>query len=138
VKTESIVDVVVIDANAHLADLLAARLTACNSTALPFYSGSDGLHAVKGLRPKVVITEIMLDDMSGFEVLRAVRRVDSDYRPWMASMTKFDGAYFDQVDQDAKFDYEFFKPLSVQAFAILLKLVGNSVVNGRATAPLMN
>jgi two-component system OmpR family response regulator len=65
--------VLIIDEDSKVVDLLAATLAYQGFTVLGAASGPDGLERARTLRPDVVLLEVALPGMDGFEVLRQLR-----------------------------------------------------------------
>jgi CheY-like chemotaxis protein len=65
--------VLVIDDNVDAADMLADLITALDGTVATAYSGSDGLRRAAEFRPDVVLLDIGMPDMDGYETCRRLR-----------------------------------------------------------------
>ncbi len=67
------VKVLVVDDDQHLVPLLRAMLRAESCTLLPAYDGQQGLTLARSERPDVILLDLLMPGMSGFEVLEALR-----------------------------------------------------------------
>ena len=65
--------VLVIDDNVDAADTLAALVVALGGQALTAYNGSDGLKCAEEFRPDVVLLDIGMPEMDGYETCRLLR-----------------------------------------------------------------
>jgi DNA-binding response OmpR family regulator len=65
--------ILVIDDDAAMTDLLKLLLEPASSAILTANSGPEGIHLVKTEHPDVVILDLMMPDMSGWQVSKVVR-----------------------------------------------------------------
>ena len=65
--------VLTIDDDPAITELLSALLSASNFDVLVANSGSDGLRMIKENSPRLVILDLMMPDMDGWQVCKAVR-----------------------------------------------------------------
>jgi DNA-binding response OmpR family regulator len=63
-------------------EFLAENLRADDYTVLTAASGSEAIDALGAARPDVVLLDVVLPDMSGYDVCRRVRQGDSVNDPW--------------------------------------------------------
>jgi CheY-like chemotaxis protein len=66
-----LVRVLVVDDNAKAVELLAMALEAEGYGVLRAYGGAEAIEAVRSARPDLVILDLMMPEVSGFEVARA-------------------------------------------------------------------
>ncbi|MCX5815386.1 MAG: polysaccharide biosynthesis protein [Proteobacteria bacterium] len=66
--------ILVIDDEREIADMLATYLDAAGYSTCTAYSGTEGLSAIVNERFDVVITDLMLSDMRGTQILEAVKK----------------------------------------------------------------
>jgi CheY-like chemotaxis protein len=114
--------VLVVDDNQVTADSLALILQLSGHDARVAYSGSDALEVASAFRPDVVLMDIGLPAMDGFEVARQLRaRVETEH----VILVAVTGCGQDDVRQKGKevgFDYHLLKPLDLDALLALLSV----------------
>lgn len=66
--------VLIVDDDKKITDLLKAYFTKENFTVLTAYDGQDALISVKAHKPDIVILDLMLPVLDGFEVLKRMRK----------------------------------------------------------------
>lgn len=103
--------VVVVDDVQDYADGLAMLLRAQGCDAQAFYSGEALLEEVGRLRPHVVLLDLGLSGMKGYEVAERLRGDDTAAGAWLVAVTGFgdDGAA--QKAKAAGFDHRLVKPV---------------------------
>ncbi|MNK84396.1 Aerobic respiration control sensor protein ArcB [compost metagenome] len=65
--------ILIVDDSADSADSMAELLTVLGHEARPAYSGTQALELVRGFAPDVVLLDLEMPDMNGFEVLAVLR-----------------------------------------------------------------
>jgi two-component system, OmpR family, response regulator ResD len=65
--------ILVIDDDAAMTDLLKLLLEPTSSTVLTANDASEGIGLVKELSPDIIIVDLMMPDMNGWEVCRTIR-----------------------------------------------------------------
>jgi signal transduction histidine kinase/ActR/RegA family two-component response regulator len=68
------IKVVAVDDNADARKLLEVILQGSNAEAIVVSSGQEGLHAIRNLRPDILICDLAMPEMDGYEVLETLRR----------------------------------------------------------------
>lgn len=81
--------VVVIDDNEDAADTLAALVAALGAEAATAYSGPDGLRRVADLRPDIVLLDIGMPDLDGYETCRRLRAEPFGQSAYIVALTGF-------------------------------------------------
>ena len=72
--------VLVVDDNVKAVELLAVALEWAGYRVLRAYGGAEGINLAKSNRPDVVILDLMMPEVSGFEVARALRECEHTAR----------------------------------------------------------
>jgi len=89
------------------------------------YKGRDALDAMGDFDPHIVLIDLALPDMSGWEVARRIRASYGDERHKLVSIT---GRYKQGSDrvlgQMAGFDHQLMKPCDPQSLIALLEKIG--------------
>jgi two-component system, OmpR family, response regulator ResD len=65
--------ILVIDDDAAMTDLLKLLLEPTSSTVLTANDASEGIGLVKEISPDIIIVDLMMPDMNGWEVCRTIR-----------------------------------------------------------------
>jgi len=71
-------DVLVVDDDRNLADALRARLSHAGFQVVVAHNGSEGVQLFHRFRPRVVLLDASMPDMSGFEVCQHIRAGDPE------------------------------------------------------------
>ncbi|WP_175108473.1 response regulator [Pararobbsia alpina] len=79
--------VLFVDDNQDLADILAELAFQMGHEARAAYNGSAGLQAAREEQPDVVFLDLGLPDMTGIEVLRALRNAEGTDRALIYALT---------------------------------------------------
>ena len=71
--------ILVVDDEVNIVKLLESRLTANGYTVISAYNGREALDKVKQEKTDLIILDLMLPDIDGYEVLRLLR-LEEDYK----------------------------------------------------------
>ena len=111
--------VVVVDDNLDGAESLAELLSVVGHQVQVAHDGPTGIATITAYRPDVVLLDIGLPGMDGFEVARQLRR-NPDLRTVLIAISGY-GRDEDFVrSREAGFDHHFVKPVEFKALLILL------------------
>lgn len=66
--------VLVIDADAELANLMADRFILDGHEAFAAYGGAEGIQSAMNLRPDIVVIDLLLPEFDGFTVAKSLRQ----------------------------------------------------------------
>lgn len=122
--------ILVVDDNKDAADTLSQLLASMNQDVCTVYDGSAAIAAARTFQPQVVLLDIGMPGMSGYEVARALRSEKSLTKPVFVAVTGW-GQDADKTQAiDAGFHHHFVKPMSE---AILRGLIRESAVDGQST-----
>jgi PAS domain S-box-containing protein len=107
--------VLVVDDNADGADSLVALLEALGHATWVARDGPQGLQLALDVRPDLVLLDIGLPGMSGYEVARAIRKSQGVRQIVLIALTGW-GAQSDQAQShEAGFDQHLTKPVSLES-----------------------
>lgn len=121
--------VLVVDDNHDMADTAAALLIASGHDARTAYDGSSAVRIASEYLPDVVLLDIGLPGMSGYDVARELRRSEQRHPLLLVAITGY-GQETDRVrSREAGFDHHLVKPLEP---AMLEKLVESIAVPASA------
>jgi PAS domain S-box-containing protein len=107
--------VLVVDDNADAADSLVALLEMLGHTTWVARDGPQGLHLALDVRPDLVLLDIGLPGMSGYEVARAIRHSQGVRQIVLIALTGWGAQSDQQQSHDAGFDQHLTKPVSLEA-----------------------
>ncbi len=112
--------VLVIEDNADAAAAVELALSAAGHEVTLASSGEEGVSRAVAIRPRVVLSDIRLPGMTGYEVARALRRERVLDATYLVAVTGF-GQEEDRVlARDAGFDGHLTKPVDAEALERLL------------------
>lgn len=117
--------VLLVDDNRYLAELLAVLLRSAGHHVQVAYDGLAALECVRAYRPEVVLLDIHLPGISGYEVASRLRAREDTKHLFLAALTG-DGLKdgFDQ-SRETDFDCHLAKPLEPRVLRRLLASVAN-------------
>ncbi|MFS2078819.1 response regulator [Telluria sp. Tellsp131] len=107
--------VLVVDDNADAADSLVALLDALGHTTSVARDGPEGLRLALEAQPDLVLLDIGLPGMSGYEVARAIRRNQGVRQIVLIALTGWGAQSDQQQSHEAGFDQHLTKPVSLEA-----------------------
>jgi CheY-like chemotaxis protein len=112
--------VLVVDDNADTAETLAMLMRHDGHEVLTANDGVSALEATDSFRPEVVLLDIGLPRMDGYEVARRLRAKDCGADLFLAAITGYDQAEDHVRSQQAGFDHHLVKPVRLAALRQLL------------------
>jgi CheY-like chemotaxis protein len=115
------VRVLVVDDNEDAAEMCATLLELAGHDVRRAYNGRSALALANAFRPRVVLLDIGLPDIDGYEVARALRRA-----PWAAGILLIAVSGWGQEQDkqralEAGFDHHLTKPIDLSALERVLK-----------------
>jgi two-component system OmpR family response regulator len=122
--------IVVIDDDPDVTDLTCELLTRMGHQALAAYDGAGGLAVVESFQPDVVLLDLALPEMSGFEVVDRLRRRPADSDRLIIAITGHAQPADLQRAREAGFDHYLVKPVRLES---LRALVGDPSRDADAT-----
>lgn len=118
--------VLVIEDNRDAADSLHLLLSLLGHEAQVAYSGPEGVTAAKEWRPHVVLCDVGLPGMDGYEVARQLRQLPGMAKTIVAAITGYGQDSDVQRSKEAGIDYHFLKPIEPAKLKQLLANAGKS------------
>ncbi len=119
--------VLVVDDNRDAADSLGAMLEMMGATARVVYGGPDALAAAQQAAPRLVLLDLGMPGMDGYEVVRRLADHPQRSRMHVVALTGWGQAEDRQRTREAGFDEHMVKPAEIDALQALLARVGGSV-----------
>jgi PAS domain S-box-containing protein len=101
----------VVDDNTEAADTLAILLESKGHVVRTVYDGKSGLHAISEFEPSLVLLDIGMPGMDGYEVARRVRALPDGAQIALCAITGWGQSQDKQRALDAGFDMHFTKPV---------------------------
>lgn len=126
--------VLVVDDLRDSADSLAVLLQVSGNKAWTAHDGRSALEAAERLRPDVVLLDIGMPDLDGYEVCRRLRATPWGKNMMLIALTGWGQEGDRKRSLEAGFDHHMVKPVEVSALMKLLDASGDAV-SGNASAP---
>jgi len=124
--------ILVVDDNQDAAESLSMLLTMLGADVHVVHTGLDGLEAVAVYQPDVVLLDIGLPDIDGYEVARRIRQQHSaDIR--LIALTGWGQEEDRRRTRAAGFDHHLIKPADIRALEVLLNSLESPPENQRST-----
>jgi two-component system CheB/CheR fusion protein len=114
--------ILVVDDEAEISVLFAGLLEANGHQTLVVHEGRSALAAVRSFGPDVVILDLGLPEMDGYEVARRIREEHADEKILLIAATGYQRN--DARLKQAGFDQHLIKPLDMQRLAALIAGLG--------------
>jgi PAS domain S-box-containing protein len=116
--------ILVVDDNRDAAETLAELLTMLGNEVTVALDGTSAVDRVKQIGPDVVLLDIGLPDINGYEVARRVRLLEGVLQPRLIALTGWGQQQDKQLAAEAGFDQHWTKPVDI---AQLQELSRNSL-----------
>jgi signal transduction histidine kinase len=117
-------DVVVVDDNLDAADTMAQLLGRWGHAVHTVHDGDAALEAVHNLAPDVVVLDLDLPKIDGFEVARRLRRSQTTARIMLVAVSGFGQPHHVARTREVGIDHHLVKPVDVAALRALLRARG--------------
>jgi PAS domain S-box-containing protein len=115
--------VLVVDDNVDAAQTLGALLETQGHRTLLQYNATDALKQVAEQMPQVMILDIGLPDIDGYELARRIRAMPGAERSTLVALTGYGQSQDKETSRAAGFSYHLIKPVNAQSlFKILAEL----------------
>jgi CheY-like chemotaxis protein len=112
--------VLVVDDNVDAAESLAVLLRYEGQEVWVAHDGASALEAVEAHRPEVVVLDIGMPDMDGYEVARRLRRRSGGDKLTLIALTGWGAEEDRRRSREAGFDHHLTKPMEPSALETLL------------------
>jgi signal transduction histidine kinase/DNA-binding response OmpR family regulator len=117
------VRVLVVDDNSDAADILAELLDMLGHSTQVANSGAAALEAMNDFRPQVVLLDLGMPGMNGYQVAEAIRNNRRFDQPLLAAQTRWGGQQDREQTRAAGFDLHLTKPVDLAAIEKVLASV---------------
>jgi PAS domain S-box-containing protein len=112
--------VLIVDDNRDAADSLHLLLASMGQNVYVAYDGQSAISAAKACRPEIVLLDIGMPQMSGYEVAHALRADPSAANSALVAVTGWGQEADRERAKEAGFAYHFVKPISEEALRMIL------------------
>jgi signal transduction histidine kinase len=103
--------VLIVDDNVDAASMLSVVLRHCGHEVRMAHSGPDALELARTFGPEVVLLDIGMPGMDGFEVARRLRKMNPQPRPLIVAVTGWGASDDERRTREAGFDLHLVKPV---------------------------
>lgn len=118
-EAERSLSILVVDDDPDSADSLALLLEHWNHRVCIAYDGAQAMETFRRQRPSIVLIDIGLPDMDGYEVARALRR--EEHSATLVAVTGYEEDGNHRSSKEAGFDRHFVKPIDLRSLRELLE-----------------
>jgi len=115
--------VLIVDDNRDAADALGRLINSSGYEVKVVYNGEAGLTETVDFQPDMVLLDIGMPGLDGYETVREIRRRRSDVHLIVVAVTAWSGAEDKRRAYDSGFDLHVAKPMSRQTLDELLALL---------------
>jgi CheY-like chemotaxis protein len=112
--------ILIVDDNRDSADTLGALLGTLGATVSVVYDGRAALDALREFEPDVMILDIGMPEMDGYEVARQVRSTPDQGHVLLIALTGWGQEHDRETSRAAGFDHHMVKPPDLPALRALL------------------
>jgi PAS domain S-box-containing protein len=112
--------ILVVDDNVDAAESLGLLLRAIGHDVRCAYSGAAALDEARGYKPQVVLLDIGMPDLSGYEVARLLTKNAGSERPHLIALTGWGQEEDRRRVREAGFDHHLVKPATIDMVTALL------------------
>jgi PAS domain S-box-containing protein len=132
VDVSSALRVMVVDDNADAADTLALVIEQMGAQVRTVYDGATALRMCETFLPQLVMLDIGMPRMNGYEVARAMRALKTCGKPMIAAVTGWGQEADKARAREAGFDRHYTKPISESALRELVTEVAAATGEARS------
>jgi CheY-like chemotaxis protein len=111
--------ILIVDDNVDATDTLASVLRLVGHDVQVAYSGESALEVAMEFQPTIVLLDIGLPEINGYEVARRLRQRQQSKDTWLIAMTGYGQDSDRQRSHEAGFDYHLVKPVDPEKLAEL-------------------
>ncbi len=106
-------NILVVDDNADVADTLAQWLKLAGHLVQTAYTGADAIKSAAEFAPEIVLLDISLPDLNGFEVAKRLRELPNLTNLFVVAVTGYGHESAKKTYLERGFDEHFIKPMGV-------------------------
>jgi signal transduction histidine kinase len=120
-------DILIIEDNVDVAELLSAWLDGRGYTTHVAHNGAAALELLERTQSQIVLCDLGLPEMDGFEICRRVKELPLASPPVMVALTGWGMAEDRRRTHESGFDHHLVKPVAPEALFLLLDSLGASL-----------
>jgi two-component system, sensor histidine kinase len=113
--------ILIVDDNREAAESLGVLLDELGATTSLAFGGREALQVIETFEPEVVLVDLGMPGMDGYEVCRRIRAVPGHVQTLVVALTGWGQDEDRERSRRAGFDHHLVKPLNVQTFRSLLE-----------------
>jgi CheY-like chemotaxis protein len=117
--------ILIVDDNADAADALEALLRSLGHETMVAYDGFQAVQAAEGFRPDIVLLDIGLPGLSGYEVARRLRERQAHKPKKIIAITGWGQEADRNLSREAGFDVHLVKPVDEAVLRGILEANGH-------------
>lgn len=114
--------ILIVDDNRDAADSMAMLLNRLGNQVCTAYDGAEALLAFPAFQPDVVLLDLGMPGMSGYEVARKIRAMPGGKRVLMIALTGFSSRADRRLSRDAGIDHHSVKPVDAIILQRLIEI----------------
>ena len=118
--------VLIVDDNKDFADAIALTLNMEGYVAQACYDGGEALQRASTFQPQIVILDIRMPKLTGYEAARVFTRHPERTRPALIALTGTTGEAAEVRAKMAGFDYYLAKPAETSTIVALVKSISSA------------
>ena len=119
--------VLIIEDNVDMADTLRELLERRNHEVVVAHNGAEGVEMARELHPRVIVCDIGLPGMSGYDVCRTLRSDDAFQKTYLIALTGYAEPDDAERAQAAGFDTHLTKPVNPDVVVQMVTSAGPSL-----------
>lgn len=112
--------ILMIDDNKDLAKIICELISLLDYETESVHNGTDGIAKARELRPDVIICDIGLPDMSGYEVAKMIHREAELKDTFLIALSGYAQSEDIERSKEAGFDRHLAKPVSLETLQMVL------------------
>jgi PAS domain S-box-containing protein len=129
--------ILLVDDNADAAEAIGALLKFLGARVETALGGKAALAAMPRFQPEVVLLDLGMPDMDGFEVARCIRAQPQFGDVMLVAVTGWGQSSDMQRTHDGGFDHHLIKPVDIDALGAIVKRVADRAANQAGASPAL-
>lgn len=121
--------ILVVDDSPYVADASARLITVCGYETQVAYGGREAIERVRTFAPNMVLMDIGMPDLNGYEAAAAIRREPLNTEILLVAVTCLDQEQDKQRAFDSGFNVHVPKPIELRTLYGLLAMLQNQVLH---------
>ena len=114
--------VLIVDDNQDAANLLSILILKMGYPVYSAYDGAEAIQVYRTYKPQIVILDIVLPDMTGYDVAAALKKEGADESTMFVALTGYGQREDELRSAKAGFRYHLTKPVSISILEHIIQL----------------